>query len=81
VAAYSLMGAEYINNKDLGRLVEGASADLVVLKPQVVEYLRSGKPNLEEYEKLENENEFLVNKIRILEAGISKVFYQGKRVR
>lgn len=81
VAAYSVMGAEYLEDKERGRLAEGAYADLVVLKPLVVEYLRNGRLIPNEYDKLENDYEYFSNKVRLLEAGISKVFYQGKRMR
>lgn len=81
LAAYSLTAADYEHNFGRGRIAEGVSADILVLDRKTLNQMLRGESDSEEFKKLGNEPEFLQDKVSELEAGIAKIYRQGRLVK
>lgn len=80
LAAYSLLAADYEGNQGRGRIAEGASADIILLTRDALNKLLSGDGSPEEFKKLGNAAGYQQDCISSLEAGIAKIYRQGKLV-
>ncbi len=80
LAAYSLMGAEYEHNNGQGRIAEGASADIIVLKKETLNKLLQGDERADEFKKLGENSDYLKDKVSNLESGIAKIYREGKLI-
>lgn len=80
LAAYSMTAADYEYNTGRGRIAEGASADIIVLNRETVNEMLQGDASKENFANLGNNSDMLADKVSQLEAGIAKVFRQGRLV-
>lgn len=85
LAAYSLMGADYEHetghNPNRGRLAEGASADVVVVNRETLNKMLKGEGSPEEFARMGAESAVMGDKVTELEAGIMKIYRQGRLVK
>ena len=81
LAAYSLTAADYERDPKRGRIAEGASADIVVLNKQTVGAMLEGAGTAEELAEMGGESKVLESKVSELEAGIAKIYRQGRLVK
>lgn len=79
LSAYSLMAADY-EHSGRGRITEGSSVDIVILNKATLNAMLQGEGDPEEFKKLGSEPDFRRDKVSSLEAGIAKVFRQGRLV-
>ena len=81
LAAYSLLAADYERNQERGRIAEGASADIILLTRDALNKLLSGEGDPEGFKKIGNNADYQRDHISSLEAGIAKIYRQGKLVK
>jgi predicted amidohydrolase YtcJ len=81
LAAYSLMAADYEHHSGRGRLQVGAPADIIILNRETLNKLLPGEATEEEFVKLGKESGYQADKVNELEAGIAKIYRQGRLIK
>ncbi len=75
-----MTAADYEHNTGRGRIVKGASADIVVMNRATLNKMLSGDATAEDFKHLGTDTDALSDKVTELEAGIAKIYRQGRLV-